>query len=188
MLGKKKSKRKPTEFSPEERERRAEATRAAAASKKAAQPHRPWWRRLAKISVITLAVLVVARLILAIAMPWIVDAAVRGFGLRASYDSLRLSLLGGSVEVTNLALRTRTDDSDADAASTPVADVDRIHFDLDVSRLFTGRIAIHDIDVNGVVADLRRDAQGRFTLGATALLFDPNAPTEPTTEAEESTD
>ncbi|MCB9920311.1 MAG: DUF748 domain-containing protein [Planctomycetes bacterium] len=186
MLGKKKSKRKPTEFSPEERERRAEATRAAAATQKAAQRPRPWWRRLAKISVITLAILVVARVILAVAMPWIVDAAVRGFGLRASYDSLGLSLLGGSVEVTNLVLRTRTDDSHADAKSAPVADVDRILFDLDVSRLLTGRIAIHDVDVNGVVADLRRDAKGRITLGEQAVLFDPNSPAAAATEAEES--
>lgn len=173
MFGRKSPKQKPSEVAPEERQRRAEAARAAAAAVK--KPAKRRWRKLAKIALLTFAFLVVARIMLAIAMPWIVDASVKGMGLRAQYRSLGLSLLGGSLEVTDLELRPRRED--ASVSAPVVARVDRAFVDVDMTRLLRGRIAVHDVDLHGLEADLRRDATGRVFLGEEALLFDPQAKT-----------
>lgn len=168
MKLRKKQKRKPTEFSPEERARREESARAAAAVAKQRALNKKKWRRT-KIAGTVVAILVVFRLVLGLAIPTIVDSVAKRVGMRATYDSMFLSLLWGSLEVSNLELRTRTDDEMADLAADPVVRVDSIDFDLDASRLLAGTIAVHSAELDGLHAWLSRDADGRVLVGETVL-------------------
>jgi hypothetical protein len=125
---------------------------------------RRWLRR----AMIALGVLVVARVALALAMPWLVAYAARSQGFACTYQELDLSLLGGCVELWHLRLHR-----DGEDGGEPLAHVEYATVDLDVSALLLGRLRLHRAEVDGLDLVIERDAEGRFAWPSAASTTEP---------------
>jgi hypothetical protein len=142
-----------------------------------AKPRRRWRRRL----VWGAAILVGLRLMLPFAIPWALDKALAGSGLRAEYETLSLSLLGGECEVQNLVIAAR----DAAAGATPLLRVGRVHVDLDTTALFGGNVVVRCVEVVSAQANLARDVSGKllgFASSASPETTPPASTAKPATE------
>lgn len=144
---------------------REEATPLATAQATAggSQPRRIWRRRF-KITFWTLLVAaIVGRVALWLALPTILANAFAGYDIDAQYESLRLSVLGGDIEVWHLSLRDKTDEARTDARELAYAEYCRA--DISVLQLLRGRVVIPIVEADG--AELRA---GRNTDGSLRWL------------------
>lgn len=113
---------------------------------------RRWFRWLVWIAV----ALLILRLVLALAMPFILDGVASLFGLRCSYDRLSLSILGGSLSISDLVVEPR------DAAGDPVLSLARGELDLALSSLLVGRVVVRWVELDGVELRVERGSDGRI--------------------------
>jgi len=125
-----------------------------------------WTRR---IVVVVALVVVVARASMGLWLPRVVDAVTHPMGLDVAWQDLDLSILGVSADVTGLRVVALEDengerrDEAALAAARPIARLDDIGFDVDVSGLLAGERRIHRVEVSGLEAWIERDADGTWS-------------------------
>ncbi len=127
----------------------------------AARPRR-WRRRLLWFGLL----LVLLRLALALALPWLVDLGAGFAGLSARYGSGSLSLFGLALQFDDLELRDR-----ARPDAEPLVRCARLRVDGATRALLRGALAVDDVTLTGVSVRLTRDATGAWQLpaaGATA--------------------
>lgn len=127
---------------------------------------RRWPRRLA----IALAVVLLARLALDLALAPGLRAAASAAGLELTLDDVDLDLLDGAFELRGAELRLEGADDRA-----PLASIEHLSIDADVSRLLTGALHVHRIELDGLRAELVRGPDGAWLLpGAGAEPSDPD--------------
>ena len=97
--------------------------------------------------------LVVLRIVLAVAMPWILDTVAGQFGCRCEYRSCSLSLLAGDLEIWDLTLAP-------EAGGPPLVDLEYACVDVAVMQLFTGAVVVRRCEVDGLDIFLCRAADG----------------------------
>jgi hypothetical protein len=113
------------------------------------------WRRWLLVAVL---VLVALRIALAIALPPVARSALEGAGLRADWDSLSLSLLGGSVEVDGLEVAPAGDAaSGGESARLGVA-----RANVSVLRLLGLDVVIDELALSGLRITVHRTAAGEL--------------------------
>jgi hypothetical protein len=110
-------------------------------------------RRWCQVFCMLLAVGLVARIGLGLALPWLLDRAARAAGCTLRCQATSLSLLGASFEVRGLALR---------AGAAPLAGCAVARADVDVSALCRGELRVHEVAVDGAEIWLQRGADGRW--------------------------
>ncbi len=119
------------------------------------------WRRRFKRLILILAVLaLVVRVALPIVIPKVLTSVLAKHGIDGHLDDVDLVLLGGYVELRGLELREQAPEGELGA---PIAGLDSVVADLDVSALFTGRIRVHRVEVNEVEVWVERDEQGTWS-------------------------
>jgi Domain of Unknown Function (DUF748) len=138
------------------------------------KPRRSWRYRLLRAGVILVALLVLVRVLLPVATPFILDSVAEDYGLAVEYDSLSLGILAGEVELRGLVV-TRIDGGET------VARLRLARVDVDTTSLFADRIVVDRVEVDGFELTLERDEAGRWPL-LEALA---QAPSEPEEEEEE---
>ncbi|NLZ05728.1 MAG: DUF748 domain-containing protein [Phycisphaerae bacterium] len=117
--------------------------------------HHRWLRRLFWAGVILAAVIVVLRIALWLSLPWIIDKTMEQYGLNARYERLNLSLLTGDAELWHLVL-VPTD------ANTPFADVEYCRAAVSLVTLFTRRLIVRRVEIDGMDINLTRAQDGTF--------------------------
>jgi hypothetical protein len=105
--------------------------------------------------------LVVARLLLALLLPWLLGLAAAGAGLRLDCAAAHLSLSGLSLRLEDIALH----DSSAPAAP-PLLRAQELVVDLAASRLLHGELLVVDAALTGARVHLQREADGSLRLPA----------------------
>ncbi|HPY49841.1 MAG TPA: DUF748 domain-containing protein [Sedimentisphaerales bacterium] len=123
--------------------------------KQEAGHHHRWLRRLFWAGVILAAVIVVLRIALWLSLPWILDKTMEQYGLNARYERLNLSLLTGDAELWHLVL-VPTD------ANTPFADVEYCRAAVSLVTLFTRRLIVRRVEIDGMDVNLTRAQDGTF--------------------------
>lgn len=131
----------------------------------AKKPKRRRLRRFVKWSAIAfVALLVVGRIALWLALPSIVAAVGRSYDLRVEYERLGLSILTGDVELWHL-----------DVADIPtderVASLEYLRVDVSIHRLLFGEIVVRRVEVDGLDVWVERHDDGSLTLDAIAERF-----------------
>ncbi|QDU65507.1 DUF748 domain-containing protein [Engelhardtia mirabilis] len=130
---------------------------------------RRWLRR----AVIFALILVALRLVLAVGLSPALRAGARTAGFDLALADLDLDLTDGALELRGLELRVT-----GSADEPPLLRLDQLRFDADLSALFGGDLHVHRLEVDGLVVELRRDAEGRWNLpepAATRSETDPQA-------------
>jgi len=112
-----------------------------------------WFRR----GVIAVGALAGLRLLLAVGAHPVAGMVASSRGLDLQWDSHSLSLLQGSLELRGL--RCGGD------STPPFVVAERIHVDLGLRDLASGRLVVEDLDVDGLRLEAGVDAQGRLRLG-----------------------
>jgi hypothetical protein len=133
------------------------------------KPRRRWRRRLLWCVAIAFG----GRLVLALAMPWLVDFGAGMIGCTASYRSATLSLLGLSLHLEDLEVRDATD-----STARPLLVAQELTADLSTWQLLHGEIVVVDAAVSACTVDLVRNADGSLRLPA-AMLPKASATQEP---------
>lgn len=139
-------------------------TGAAAASPR----RRRAWRWLAW----SLVALVLARIGLAVGLPFAIDRAAAALGCRAEYRSLDLSLCGLSVCLRGLVLHDRT----ASTETAPRLRLDELALDVDQWALLRGRLLVLDAAVSGLHVQLEPRSDGSLSLPFPGLDQTPTPP------------
>ncbi|HEX5051610.1 MAG TPA: DUF748 domain-containing protein [Planctomycetota bacterium] len=143
-----------------------------------------WRRRLRRLAVGLVVTVLVARMLLALLLPWIVQLGAGAVGLDASYRSASLSLLGLSVCFEDLEVRVAEFPDDP-----PLLRAQEVVADLAMAQLLRGNLGVVDAAVDGARVELQRDGTGRlhlpaaWTAGAAAPAAEqpsPPVPPEPT--------
>ena len=142
-------------------------------------PRRTWRRRFLRLFLLLTGVLVVGRILLALTMPWIVDAVAGSLGCRCEYERFSLSILAGDMEIWHLTLTP-------EAGGHPLCNLEYACVDVAVTRLLTGSIEVRRLEVDGVDIYLDRAADG--TAPVLELARKLLSGTPPTPEPPESGD
>ncbi|MCB9887069.1 MAG: DUF748 domain-containing protein [Planctomycetes bacterium] len=134
----------------------------------APRPHR-WRRRFVRLLLVVLA----ARLLLTIAMPWLVAFGAGFAGLQVEYRSGSLSLLGASLQLQDVVVRDA-----AHPELAPLLRCEQLLADLDASDLVRGDVHVVEVAVTGASVALSLDEHGQPVLpGGAAAAPTPAAPT-----------
>ena len=139
-----------------------------------AAPKRSRWRRLLRlvwrIGLVVLGLLLILRLSHPLWLPGLVERLAAKRGLSLTYEDLDLELHLGRVSLTRVEVRQSPPKGDASDASaveadaTPLALLEHLNLDLDVSALFLADLRLHRAVVDGLELLLERDASGRWNL------------------------
>jgi len=113
--------------------------------------------RWLKRGVIALGALVGLRLLLAVGAHPVAGMVAANRGLELRWDSHALSLLAGSFEARALAC--------GGDSTPPFLVVERIHVDVDLRALMSGRLVVEQLEVDGLRLAAGLDAEGRLRLG-----------------------
>ena len=120
-----------------------------------------------------LVAVVLLRIALAVALPIVVRTSLEGAGLRADWDRLSLSLVGGSVEFQGLQLRPKADADAAAAADAPEAaaplKLDLVRVNVGMLPLLKLDYRVEDVTLTGLRAALRLTPDGRFVIAGVPL-------------------
>ena len=127
-----------------------------------------WRRWLKRIVVIGVVLAVVLRLALPLALPSIVRSVAGKKGLEVSWEKLDLSLLGGSLELWHLDARWKAQEGREPGTGEPIAQLEYVTVDTDVSALFSGDLKLHRVEADGVDLFLDREADGSWALARLA--------------------
>ncbi|MFT7078403.1 MAG: hypothetical protein ACJA0P_004430, partial [Planctomycetota bacterium] len=150
------------------------------------------WRWTKRISLVLIVVLLIARASLGLWLPSVANRAAAPYQLHVAWDDLDLSVLGLSLDLVGLRVvplpENELEGEERDkylATQQPLARLDDLGLDADVSALLTGDLSVHRIEVGGLETWLARDADGTWN-------FERHLPapsTEPATaESEEETE
>lgn len=129
-----------------------------------ARIRRGLWRWTKRIVLALVVLLLLVRVSHPLWLPPVLDRLVASRGLALEYRDLDLSVLGGRVDLSRVTLapRAEEDASPEVAPLPPIAVVEYVGLDLDVSALFTGAIVVHRAVVDGVRLEVERDADGAW--------------------------
>lgn len=116
------------------------------------------WRWTKRIALFAVVLVVVARLTLPWWLPRLVHSTLESRELQASWNDLDLSLLGLNANVTGLRIAPLGAAED----EVPLASIDDVGFDVDVSALIRGDRHVHRVEVSGVEAWLHRGPDGTW--------------------------
>ncbi|MEM9379626.1 MAG: DUF748 domain-containing protein [Planctomycetota bacterium] len=117
---------------------------------------RRWARRLGWF----VALLVVGRIGLGFAIQPIARTVAAGFGVDLSWERMDIALHSGRVEIWRLRAGVAAEEEGASPAE--LAEISTVALDVDVSALFTGRLRVRRLEVDGVRAQLVRGADGTW--------------------------
>jgi hypothetical protein len=93
------------------------------------------------------AVLIVARVVFALAQPWIVDRVASALGTTADYRSLSISFLGGSLEAQGVVVTESGTDQ-------PLLTLNYALVEVDLGALLRGDVCIERAQIDGLYLDL----------------------------------
>jgi len=113
------------------------------------------WRRVALVVVL---VAVVLRVALSLALPPVVASIGRSQGLAIEWEDLDLSLVTGRLRLWHLDVAFE----DADEDDEPLAHLEYLLADVDVSALLTGALRVHRAEVDGLEVHAVRHADGAW--------------------------
>jgi len=114
-------------------------------------------RILGKATLALLALLLVARLALPLVLPAILRGVARGAGLSIAYEKLSLSLLGGQVECHHLVVAPLE-------GGPAIARVPYLRAVIAPASLLSGRPRLRRLEVDGLFADIEREADGELAI------------------------
>lgn len=100
-------------------------------------------------------VVLVLRIILWLSLSRIINKTMTHYGLDAQYERLSLSLLNGDAEIWHLVL-VPTD------TQIPLTDIEYCRADVSLMTLFTRRLVIPRLEIDGIDVDLTRAEDGTF--------------------------
>ncbi|MEM7203844.1 MAG: DUF748 domain-containing protein [Planctomycetota bacterium] len=144
---------------------------------------RRWRRWLRRLLVLGLVLAIIIRIVLWLALPWLVAKVAPTLGIDASLERSQLSLLGGSVQLWNLDVR----DPDAEAASPPLLHLEYAHVDLVTTALLWGEVRIRRAEIDGLDTHLVRTNDGlRLPAAWTAPAATDSEPVEPAPAADDA--
>lgn len=137
-----------------------------------------------------LVAVVLLRIALAFAVPIVVRSSLESAGLRADWERLSLSLVGGSVEFEGLQLRPKADAEAAAAADAPEAvaplKLDLVRVNVGMLPLLSLDYRVEDVTLTGLRAVVRLTQDGQLVIAglplggeAAAEPAEPPAPAEP---------
>jgi uncharacterized protein involved in outer membrane biogenesis len=125
---------------------------------------RPWWKRLLKVLGAVVGVLVLAVVAAPLWTPMlsgVVAAQIESAtGKPTRLDSVRLSVIGGSVQLAGLRVGEAAEGQPAD-----LLDVESARAGFSPLALLTGGFTLRDVSLEGGTLTLRRDAEGRWSFG-----------------------
>ncbi|MGQ0553138.1 MAG: DUF748 domain-containing protein [Planctomycetota bacterium] len=129
---------------------------------------RRWLRVLAWIAL----VLLLLRALLSLAAPIVIARAAEAQGLRASYDELDVSLLGGSLELWNLTLLPLAEETASAPPSSPIRHpptallhLESVTLDVDMTALLFFELLVRRAVIDGLDVQLERGEDGQWSLG-----------------------
>lgn len=147
------------------------------------QPRKPrrLWRWTKRLTLLALIGAIALRLALPFVLPKVLAGPLSERGLAMQWERLDLSMLGGHLELWHVDLWKGESDSEAPVDGSGMAHVEYLLADLDISALFTGRLHVHRLEVDGADVRLERDAEGQLDWIETFA----GGESEPEAEAEE---
>ena len=114
------------------------------------------WRRVLLVGVVCiLATAVVARVIIAIAFPYVLRKAAAACNLDASYSRMKLYSLSGDLGLWDLTVRDN-------AGGAPVMTTEYARVDVSVLSLLKGELVVQRAELDGMRLEIRREADGRI--------------------------
>ncbi|MCC7015251.1 MAG: DUF748 domain-containing protein [Planctomycetes bacterium] len=119
-----------------------------------------WKRRWARIGIVVAGSACALRLLLALATPLALDLAASARGLSCDYDSWRLSLLLGELEVHGLQVRERAAPAGSDSGRR--AELEYLYADLDVLSVLSARPRLARAELDGLWLRVQRTSDGRW--------------------------
>jgi hypothetical protein len=140
---------------------------------------RRWRRRLLWCC----AALLVARLLLALLLPWLLGLAARAGGLALEYRSASLSLSGLYLRLDDVVLRDPAD-ARTRADAPPLLTAQEVFVDVATWQLLRGRLVVVDVALTGGRVHLVQGADGQLQLPAAWQTKGPDA--EPVLAAAEA--
>lgn len=152
-------------------------------------------RWLVRGAVVLVVLVLVLRLVLAVALEPIAARVARSQGLDLRWEELDLSLLAGDVVVRRLDVRPLQDETAADGDRQLARDprdallhVEYAEVDVAVLALLRGDLRVHRLEVDGLDATLARDASGAWNIPGLGGPGEEPAPAEPEDEPETQED
>ncbi|MEM8709866.1 MAG: DUF748 domain-containing protein, partial [Planctomycetota bacterium] len=132
------------------------------------------WRWTKRVAIVLAAVLLIGRATLGLWLPKVANAALKPMGLHVSWTDLDLSLLGLSLDLVGVRVVPLPEEGAAAAnepkaletylaTARPLARIDDLGLDADVSALLTGDLRVHRVEVGGVEAWIDRSAEGTWS-------------------------
>ena len=127
------------------------------------------WRWTKRIALAAAVVLLVGRATIGLWLPMVANRAVAPYDLHVSWDDFDLSLLGLSLDLVGVRVVPLPESDGTEGSSPteeelaqiqPLARLDDLGFDADVSALLTGDLRVHRVEVSGLEAWVSRDADG----------------------------
>ncbi|QDV06805.1 hypothetical protein Poly30_23200 [Planctomycetes bacterium Poly30] len=127
------------------------------------------WRWTKRIVIAVAVVLLIARATIGLWLPSLANRVAAPYDLHVTWEDLDLSILGLSLDLMGLRVvplpETELAGDERDqylATAQPLARLDDLGLDADVSALFRGDIRVHRVEVGGLETWLSRDAEGAW--------------------------
>jgi hypothetical protein len=114
------------------------------------------------IGLVLLGLALILRIALVFALPPVLKKVAHSYGLSCTYERLDLSLLGCDAELWHLVV---ADEKGGD----PYVDAEYCRADLAVLALFTGKLVVRRVEVDGLDVAIDRDQDGNFRCSRTSL-------------------
>lgn len=133
------------------------------ASKPVRTTAQKWKRRLAIVAIAVIAIGVIARVILAVALPKVLNTVAKHYGLDASYERSEIYLISGSVGMWHLNFTPKNKPGE------PVISTEYCRADVSALNLLRGKLVVYRVEADGVEVLVDRNENGEIELLKTLL-------------------
>lgn len=137
-----------------------------------------WKRRIRDLALILIGVALLARLVVSVMLPIVLNGVARAYHLKCQYDRLDLSILGGNAQIWNVRLVP-------EEGGEPVVRAEYGQGDISLLDLLRGRLVVYRLEADGVELTIERTADGHMPILARFLpsSSSSSAPVFPGTES-----
>jgi hypothetical protein len=118
---------------------------------------RNWKRRIRWTVIVILALVVVGRVLVPLALPMVLRKVANIYGMTCDYDRLQLNVLSGDAGIWGLHF-------DPKEGGKPILATDYCHGNLSVLDLLRGRLAVWRVEADGVEINIERTKTGDIPL------------------------
>ncbi len=139
-------------------------------------PRGKWSRRLFFLALACLLLVLLLRVAMIPAIPWVLDKVAGQYGGDCQYERLEVSLLTGDVELWHL-----TFEEHESPEANPLFHLEYARVDVAVTQLLLGKLVVHRLEVDGADVRLEIDENGQLTLPK-ATDSEPSVAPDPTPE------